>query len=53
MFLFLHTDDFERDYAVFKSKGVEFVREPSQQAFGTAAVFCDPWGNLWDLVQPT
>jgi catechol 2,3-dioxygenase-like lactoylglutathione lyase family enzyme len=53
VFLFLHTDDFERDYHAFKSKGVEFVRERSQEPFGTVAVFRDPWGNLWDLVQPS
>jgi catechol 2,3-dioxygenase-like lactoylglutathione lyase family enzyme len=52
VFLFLHTDDFERDYRALKSKGVEFVRERSQESFGTVAVFRDPWGNLWDLVQP-
>ena len=52
VFLFLHTDDFERDYRAFKQKGVEFVRERSEESFGTVAVFRDPWGNLWDLVQP-
>lgn len=52
VFLFLHTDDFDRDYRAFKSKGVEFVRERSEESFGTVAVFRDPWGNLWDLVQP-
>jgi catechol 2,3-dioxygenase-like lactoylglutathione lyase family enzyme len=53
VFLFLNTDDFPRDYASFKSKGVVFVREPSQQPYGTVAVFQDPFGNLWDLLQPT
>jgi catechol 2,3-dioxygenase-like lactoylglutathione lyase family enzyme len=52
VFLFLYTDDFARDYRAFKEKGVVFVREPSQQAYGTVAVFQDPWGNLWDLLQP-
>ena len=52
VFLFLNTDDFARDYASFKAKGVVFVREPSQQPYGTVAVFKDPWGNLWDLLQP-
>jgi catechol 2,3-dioxygenase-like lactoylglutathione lyase family enzyme len=52
VFLFLHTDDFERDYGRYRAKGVQFVREPQQQAYGTVAVFRDPWGNLWDLVQP-
>jgi catechol 2,3-dioxygenase-like lactoylglutathione lyase family enzyme len=53
VFLFLHTDNFDRDYTSFKSKGVVFVREPSQQPYGTVGVFQDPFGNLWDLLQPT
>ena len=53
VFLFLCTDDFVRDYHAFKDKGVVFVREPSQQTYGTVAVFQDPWGNLWDLLQPS
>ena len=51
VFLFLNTDNFDRDYESFKKKGVVFVREPSQQTYGTVAVFQDPWGNLWDLLQ--
>ena len=52
VFLFLYTDDFARDYAALKDKGVLFVREPSQHPYGTVAVFQDPWGNLWDLLEP-
>lgn len=52
VFLFLYTDDFDRDYRAFREKGVVFVREPSQQPYGTVAVFRDPWGNVWDLFQP-
>ncbi|HEY2387297.1 MAG TPA: VOC family protein [Candidatus Binatia bacterium] len=52
VFLFLHTDDFWRDYEAYKSRGVEFVREPKDELYGTVAVFKDPYGNLWDLVQP-
>ncbi len=52
VFLFLFTDDFNRDYRAFKAKGVVFVRAPSQQPYGAVAVFQDPWGNLWDLFQP-
>ena len=51
VFLFLYTDDFWRDHAHFKSQGIEFVREPSEQPYGTVAVFKDLYGNLWDLVQ--
>jgi len=52
VFLFLSTDDFWRDYENYKSKGVEFVRPPKEESFGTVAVFKDLYGNLWDLVQP-
>ncbi len=53
VFLFLHTDDFWRDYESYKTKGVEFVREPKQEPYGTVAVFRDLYGNMWDLLQPT
>ena len=53
VFLFLYTDDFERDYAAYRERGVTFVRDPVDQAYGRVAVFRDPWGNLWDLVQPS
>ena len=52
VFLFLHTDDFWRDYAAYRSKGVVFVREPKEESYGTVAVFADTYGNLWDLLQP-
>lgn len=51
VFLFLATDDFWRDYRAFRSKGIEFVREPKEESYGTVAVFKDLYGNLWDLVQ--
>jgi catechol 2,3-dioxygenase-like lactoylglutathione lyase family enzyme len=51
VFLFLYTDDVRRDYHAYKAQGVEFVREPSEAPFGTAAVFKDLYGTLWDLVQ--
>jgi uncharacterized glyoxalase superfamily protein PhnB len=52
VFLFLYTDDFERDYAAYQSKGVEFVRPPQDMPYGRVAVFRDLYGNLWDLLQP-
>ena len=52
VFLFLYTDDFWRDYEVYRAKGVEFVREPKKEAYGTVAGFADLYGNLWDLFQP-
>jgi catechol 2,3-dioxygenase-like lactoylglutathione lyase family enzyme len=52
VFLFLYTDDLERDVARYKAAGVTFVREPREQPYGTVAVFEDLYGNLWDLLQP-
>ena len=52
VFLFLHTDDFRRDYDAFQSKGVKFVEGPREEEYGTVAVFEDLYGNRWDLVQP-
>lgn len=52
VFLFLHTDDFWRDYEAMKNKQVEFVREAKEEAHGTVAIFKDLYGNLWDLIQP-
>ena len=52
VFLFLYTDDFWRDYRAYQSRGVEFVREPRTETYGTVAVFRDLYGNLWDLLQP-
>lgn len=51
VFLFLHTDDFWRDFHAFKSKGVVFVRDPKEESYGIVAVFQDLYGNLWDLLQ--
>ena len=53
VFLFLNTDDFDRDYQEMLAKGIEFVREPKAADYGTVAVFKDLYGNLWDLVQFT
>ena len=52
VFLFLHTDDFNRDYHDYTSKGVTFVRPPIVESYGKVAVFKDLYGNLWDLIQP-
>jgi len=51
VFLFLHTDDFWRDFERYKERGVVFVREPKEESYGTVAVFQDLYGNLWDLLQ--
>lgn len=52
VFLFLHTDDFRRDYKSMQEKGIEFIREPSVEEYGTVAVFKDLYGNLWDMIEP-
>lgn len=51
VFLFLRTDDFDRDFAAMTAKGVTFVRPPAVQPYGKVAVFLDLYGNRWDLVQ--
>ena len=51
VFLFLATDDFERDFAAFTAAGVRFVRPPADQSYGKVAVFEDLYGNRWDLLE--
>jgi uncharacterized glyoxalase superfamily protein PhnB len=52
VFLFLHTDDFWRDYKNMLKAGISFVRNPVVEPYGTVAVFKDLYGNLWDLIGP-
>ncbi len=52
VFLFLTTDDFWRDYRRYSEAGVEFLERPREEVYGTVAVFRDPFGNKWDLIQP-
>ncbi len=51
VFLFLHTDNFERDHAAMRSRGIEFLEEPRHEDYGTVAVFRDLYGNKWDLLE--
>ena len=51
VFLFLHTDDFWRDYNEMVARNVKFIRPPKEEPYGTVAVFEDLYGNLWDLLQ--
>ena len=53
VFLFLHTDNFERDYQNLLDNRIEIVRSPQKEVYGTVAVFKDIYGNLWDLIEPT
>lgn len=52
VFLFLHTDDFERDYRNLLDNQIEIVRTPQKEEYGTIAVFRDLYGNLWDMIEP-
>ena len=49
---FLETDDFARDHAMFVAKGVTFREAPRYESYGIVAVFEDPFGNGWDLIEP-
>ncbi|MEM6320519.1 MAG: VOC family protein [Bacteroidota bacterium] len=53
VFLFLHTDNFERDYQNLLDQDIEIVRPPQTHDYGTVAVFADLYGNLWDLIEPS
>jgi putative peptidoglycan lipid II flippase len=49
---FLETDDFARDHEEFQMRGVTFLEAPRRESYGTVAVFADPWGGKWDLIEP-
>ena len=51
VFLFLHTDNFWRDYEKMISSGIVFKEKPRTESYGTVAVFEDLYGNKWDLLQ--
>ncbi|CAH0995186.1 hypothetical protein EMA8858_01306 [Emticicia aquatica] len=52
VFMFLYTDDFWRDYHKMSADGINFVRLPVKENYGTVAVFEDLYGNQWDLLEP-
>jgi catechol 2,3-dioxygenase-like lactoylglutathione lyase family enzyme len=52
VFLFLQTDDFERDYKKLLKKEIEIIRAPKEETYGKVLVFKDLYGNLWDLIEP-
>ncbi|NDA60486.1 MAG: VOC family protein [Chitinophagia bacterium] len=52
VFLFLHTDNFERDYSNMKNAGITFIEAPRKEPYGTVVVFEDLYGNRWDLIEP-
>lgn len=52
VFLFLHTDNFQRDFQNLLDQGIKIIRQPVMEPYGTVAVFEDLYGNLWDLIEP-
>jgi len=52
VFLFLETDDFDRDHKKMRAAGVKFHEAPRDEPYGKVAVFEDAFGNTWDLIQP-
>ncbi|MBK9636907.1 MAG: VOC family protein [Bacteroidetes bacterium] len=52
VFIFLHTDNIERDYQNLLKNKIEIVREKNTEPWGTVLVFKDLYGNLWDLIEP-
>jgi catechol 2,3-dioxygenase-like lactoylglutathione lyase family enzyme len=53
VFLFLYTDNFERDFKNLNEQKIKIIRQPAIEEYGTVAVFEDLYGNLWDLIEPT
>ena len=51
VWLFLETDNFAKDYADMRAKGIAFEQDPRDEPYGTVVVFNDPFGNRWDLIQ--
>jgi predicted enzyme related to lactoylglutathione lyase len=49
---FAHTDDFAGTHGRLSDAGVLFHEQPRHEAYGTVAVFSDPFGNRWDLIEP-
>jgi predicted enzyme related to lactoylglutathione lyase len=52
VFVFLETDDLQRDYDRLVACGVVFVRPPTREPYGIVAVFEDLYGNRFDLIEP-
>jgi uncharacterized glyoxalase superfamily protein PhnB len=48
---FLYTTNFSETYETYKSRGIEFIEQPRQEAYGQVAVFKDKYGNKWDLIE--
>jgi len=53
VFLFLETDDFDRDYAAYLANGIDFIESPRVEVYGKVVVFRDLYGNQWDMIGRT
>ena len=53
VFLFLYTDNFQRDFENLQKQNIKIIRQPITESYGTVAVFEDLYGNLWDLIEPS
>jgi catechol 2,3-dioxygenase-like lactoylglutathione lyase family enzyme len=51
VFMFLHTDNFWRDYKRMKAHNVIFCEESREEEYGTVVVFQDLYGNKWDFIE--
>jgi catechol 2,3-dioxygenase-like lactoylglutathione lyase family enzyme len=52
VFLFLYTDNLDRDYQNLLDENIKIVRQPVTEEWGKVLVFADLYGNLWDLIEP-
>ena len=52
VFLFLHTDNFDRDYQNILAQEIKIINGPREEKYGKVLVFEDLYGNLWDLIEP-
>jgi uncharacterized glyoxalase superfamily protein PhnB len=48
---FMYTTNFVETYEKYKSRGIEFVEQPREEAYGQVVVFKDKYGNKWDLIE--
>lgn len=48
---FLYTTNFDETYESYKARGIEFIEQPRQEAYGQVVVFKDKYGNKWDLIE--
>ena len=52
VFMFLYSDNLQRDYQTYLDNKVRIVEPPRKESYGTVFVFKDLYGNLWDMIEP-